>query len=176
MATAYLAADDVPKRNCDCHVSVTLCASGNIANDFCPVEDQKTVSLLNFRRTYPSNEAGQTLTIGDQIHCAPYELTETQIAEGLLKPGADTYMVCTEHTEPVDDPWFDPDNPDESGSNYWPFPGSPDDPDNPYNDPYWSEFWPDFGTDDEEVPPATEPSTPQGGGILDNWFNGIFNP
>ena len=128
VATAYLAAEDVPKRNCDCHVSVTLCASGNIANDFCPVEEQKTVSLLNFHRTYPSNEAGQTLTIGDQIHCAPYELTETQIAEGLLKPGADTYMVCTEHTEPVqdDDPWFDPDNPDEPGSNYWPFPGSPD--------------------------------------------------
>ena len=174
VATAYLAAEDVPKRNCDCHVSVTLCASGNIANDFCPVEEQKTVSLLNFRRTYPSNEAGQTLTIGDQIYCAPYELTETQIAEGLLKPGADTYMVCTEHTEPVqdDDPWFDPDNPDDPGSNYWPFPGSPDDPDNPYNDPYWSEFWPD--NDDEDQP--TEPSEPQGGGILDNWFNGIFNP
>ena len=96
------------------------------------------------------------------------------IAEGLLKPGADTYMVCTEHTEPVqdDDPWFDPDNPDDPGSNYWPFPGSPDDPDNPYNDPYWSEFWPD--NDDEDQP--TEPSEPQGGGILDNWFNGIFNP
>ena len=178
VATAYLAAEDVPKRNCDCHVSVTLCASGNIANDFCPVEDQKTVSLLNFRRTYPSNEAGQTLTIGDQIYCAPYELTETQIAEGLLKPGADTYMVCTEHTEPVqdDDPWFDPDNPDEPGSNYWPFPGSPDDPDNPYNDPYWSEFWPDNDEDEEDDTASTEPSEPQGGGILDNWFNGIFNP
>ena len=145
VATAYLAVEDVPKRNCDCHVSVTLCSNGDIANDFCPEEGQKTVSLINFRRTYPSNEAGQTLTIGDQVYCVPYDLTETQIAEGLLKPGADTYVICSEHTEPEPEP-----EPDDPYNNYWPFPGSPDDPDNPYNDPYWSEFWPDNSTDEEE--------------------------
>jgi len=174
VATAYLAVEDVPKRNCDCHVSVTLCANGHIANDFCPLEGQKTVSLINFQRTYPSNAAGETLTIGDQKYCAPYELTEAQIAEGLLKPGADTYVVCTEHTEPEPepDPWYDPDNPDNPGSNYWPFPGSPDDPDNPYNDPYWSEFWPD----NNEEPTDGDTDEEDNGGILDNFWNNIFNP
>ncbi|MBQ4577898.1 MAG: PBP1A family penicillin-binding protein [Clostridia bacterium] len=137
VATAYLAAEDVPKRNCDCHVSVTLCASGHIANDFCPLEGQTTVSLINFRRTYPSNTAGETLTIGDQKYCAPYDLTETQIAEGLLKPGPDTYVICPDHTEPETEPETEPD---------WSFPYDP-------NDPFWDPFWPNG---EEETEPEED--------------------
>ena len=163
VATAYLAAEDVPKRNCDCHVSVTLCANGDIANEFCPVEEQKTVSLLNYRRTYPSNSAGQTLTIGDQIYCAPYDLTEDQTAQGLLKPGAETYTVCTEHTEPVEpetDPWFDPLYPDDPG-----YQVDPDDPN--ADDPGLDDWWWDDEEDEEEEE--------EDDGILSNFWNDLFN-
>ena len=172
VATAYLAVEDVPKRNCDCHVSVTLCANGSIANEFCPLEEQKTVSLTNFRRTYPSNEAGQTLTIGDQMYCAPYDLTEDQIAQGLLKPGADTYVICTEHTEPIPEPGYDPLDPNDP-NNFWPFPDYPDDSDpsgdwddsdDSDDEPFWNDLWSD----------EDDPSEDDEDGQLTNFWDRFF--
>ena len=118
VATAYVAVEDVPKRNCDCHISVQLCGNA-VANSFCPEEGLRTVSLLNYKRAFPSSKV---FNVGDQSQCAPYELTEDQIAQGYIKPGPDTYQVCTVHTEPAPEP----DNP------FWPFwPTDPDDPDDP---------------------------------------------
>ena len=107
VATAYVAVEDVPKRNCDCHISVQLCGNA-VANSFCPEEGLRTVSLLNYKRAFPSSKV---FNVGDQSQCAPYELTEDQIAQGYIKPGPDTYQVCTVHTEPAPEP----DNP------FWPF-------------------------------------------------------
>ncbi len=173
VATAMVEASDVPKRNCTCHVSVNLCqASGSIANEFCPLEGQTTVSLLNYQRNYPSSEP---LNIGDQIYCMPYDLTEEQIAQGLIKPGPGTYLVCTTHTEPIIDE-EDSGILDGDGDPTWPFPVDPDDPDNPYDDPFWSEFWPD-NNEDEEDPSNEEDDSGGGfGGIFDSFWDSIFNP
>ena len=142
VATAYLAAEDVPKRNCDCHVSVSLCqASGSIANEFCPLEGQTVVSLLNFQRAYPSSEP---LTIGDQGYCMPYELTEEQIAQGLIKPDPGTYLVCTTHTEPEPEPEFDPFDP------FF--------PDDSEEDDWWNDHWNEDDYTSEDSDSDREPS------------------
>lgn len=117
VATAQLAAEDVPKRTCTCHTAVELCASGDIAGEYCPQEGRKSVSLLNYQRAYPSSAA---LNIADQAYCAPYELTQEQIDQGMIKPGPDTYQYCTEHTH------FTPDIPD-PGDTEDPGSGDPDD-------------------------------------------------
>ena len=163
VATAYVAVEDVPKRNCDCHISVQLCGNA-VANSFCPEEGLRTVSLLNYKRAFPSSKV---FNVGDQSQCAPYELTEDQIAQGYIKPGPDTYQVCTVHTEPAPEP----DNP------FWPFwPTNPDDPDDPEtgHDP----------APDEPGGPDGEENTGEGGqeqsGSGDNpfsdFFHNIFNP
>ena len=163
VATAYVAVEDVPKRNCDCHISVQLCGNA-VANSFCPEEGLRTVSLLNYKRAFPSSKV---FNVGDQSQCAPYELTEDQIAQGYIKPGPDTYQVCTVHTEPAPEP----DNP------FWPFwPTDPDDPDDPEtgHDP----------APDEPGGPDGEENTGEGGqeqpGSGDNpfsdFFHNIFNP
>ena len=163
VATAYVAVEDVPKRNCDCHISVQLCGNA-VANSFCPEEGLRTVSLLNYKRAFPSSKV---FNVGDQSQCAPYELTEDQIAQGYIKPGPGTYQVCTVHTEPAPEP----DNP------FWPFwPTDPDDPDDP-----------ETGHDpDPDAPgdPDGEENTGEGGqeqpGSGDNpfsdFFHNIFNP
>ena len=89
VATAYVAVEDVPKRNCDCHISVQLCGNA-VANSFCPEEGLRTVSLLNYKRAFPSSKV---FNVGDQSQCAPYELTEYKIAQGYIKPGPGTYQV-----------------------------------------------------------------------------------
>ena len=163
VATAYVAVEDVPKRNCDCHISVQLCGNA-VANSFCPEEGLRTVSLLNYKRAFPSSKV---FNVGDQSQCAPYELTEDQIAQGYIKPGPDTYQVCTVHTEPAPEP----DNP------FWPFwPTDPDEPEDP-----------ESGHDpDPDAPgdPDGEENTGEGGqeqsGSGDNpfsdFFHNIFNP
>ncbi len=174
VATAMVEISDVPKRNCTCHVSVNLCqASGSIANEFCPLEGQTTVSLLNYQRNYPSSEP---LNIGDQIYCLPYDLTEEQIAQGLIKPGPGTYLVCTTHTEPIIEE-EDPGILEEDEDPYWPFPVDPDDPNNPYTDPFWSEFWPDDneGNEEDTSDNQNEEEEDSGGGFGSFWDN-IFNP
>ena len=172
VATAMVEASDVPKRNCTCHVSVNLCqASGSVANEFCPLEGQTTVSLLNYQRTYPSSEP---LNIGDQIYCLPYELTEEQIAQGLIKPGPGTYLVCTTHTEPIIEE--DPGILDEEDEPYWPFPMDPDDPDNPYTDPFWSEFWPDNNEGNEDDTSENQNEEEEDSGGFGNFWDNIFNP
>ena len=172
VATAMVEASDVPKRNCTCHVSVNLCqASGSVANEFCPLEGQTTVSLLNYQRTYPSSEP---LNIGDQIYCLPYELTEEQIAQGLIKPGPGTYLVCTTHTEPIIEE--DPGILDEEDEPYWPFPMDPNDPDNPYTDPFWSEFWPDNNEETEEDTSDNQNEDEEDSGGFGNFWDNIFNP
>ena len=177
VATAMVEASDVPKRNCTCHVSVNLCqASGSVANEFCPLEGQTTVSLLNYQRNYPSSEP---LNIGDQIYCLPYDLTEEQIAQGLIKPGPGTYLVCTTHTEPIIEE-EDPGILEEDRDPTWPFPMDPDDPDNPYTDPFWSEFWPDNDDENQEdtsgdEKPNDDEEEDSGGGFGSFWDN-IFNP
>ncbi len=158
VATAMLAPEDVPKRNCDCHVSVQLCGNA-IANAFCPVEGQTTASLMNFRRVYPSSKP---LNIGDQIYVVPYELTEDQIAQGLITPGPNTYQSCAVHTEPVTEPepvypdWLQPtEYPDWDIDGGWDTPPvDPDDPDDP-DVP---------NTDDEDYDPIRD------------FFENIFNP
>ena len=157
VSTAYVAAEDVPKRNCDCHVSVQLCGSA-IANEFCPEEDLKTVSLMNFQRAFPTNKG---FNVADQVNVAPYELTEDQIAQGYIKPGPDTYQVCTVHTEPI--PEVDP---------FWPFwPSDPDTPLDP-DDPGYSEEDPDEPADpDNETDEDEDTNDPFG-----NWWEHIFNP
>ena len=174
VATAMVEASDVPKRNCTCHVSVNLCqASGSVANEFCPLEGQTTVSLLNYQRNYPSSEP---LNIGDQIYCLPYDLTEEQIAQGLIKPGPGTYLVCTTHTEPIIEE-EDPGILEEDEDPTWPFPMDPDDPNNPYTDPFWSEFWPDDneGNEEDTSDNQNEEEDDSGGGFGSFWDN-IFNP
>ena len=172
VATAMVEASDVPKRNCTCHVSVNLCqASGSVANEFCPLEGQTTVSLLNYQRNYPSSEP---LNIGDQIYCLPYELTEEQMAQGLIKPGPGTYLVCTTHTEPIIEE--EPGILDEEDEPYWPFPMDPDDPDNPYTDPFWSEFWPDNDEETEEDTSDNQNEDEEDSGGFGNFWDNIFNP
>ena len=172
VATAMVEASDVPKRNCTCHVSVNLCqASGSVANEFCPLEGQTTVSLLNYQRNYPSSEP---LNIGDQIYCLPYELTEEQMAQGLIKPGPGTYLVCTTHTEPIIEE--EPGILDEEDEPYWPFPMDPDDPDNPYTDPFWSEFWPDNNEETEEDTSDNQNEDEEDSGGFGNFWDNIFNP
>ena len=161
VSTAYVAAEDVPKRNCDCHVSVQMCGNA-VANEFCPVEGQRTVSLMNFKRAFPSSKV---FNVADQCHMAPYELTEDQIAQGYIKPGPDTYALCTVHTEPEPEPEVDP---------FWPF--WPDDPSDP--------FWPDEpgdeemspGTDDESNNGNDEEEEPDDNHSFGNWWDQIFNP
>ncbi len=145
VATAYLAAEDVPKRNCDCHVSVQLCG-GAVANEFCPVETLTSTSLINFQRAFPSSKV---FNVTDQIYTAPYELTEDQITQGYIKPGPNSYAVCTVHTEPIipdpiwpDDPFFDPDDP-----NYDP---NEDEENNEDEDEEEDRWWNRPSRDDEE--------------------------
>lgn len=134
VATASVAVEDVPKRSCTCHVQVELdSVTGCIATEYCPSENRVTASLMNYQRTFPS-----AVTVADQEFCAPYELTEDQIAQGLQIPTPSTYQVCTEHIEPIDvpDPWeTDPNDP-------W----DPWDPSDPYN--------PDDGSGDPTEPDA----------------------
>lgn len=129
VATASVAVEDVPKRSCTCHVQVELdSVTGCIATEYCPSENRVTASLMNYQRTFPS-----AVTVADQEFCAPYELTEDQIAQGLQIPTPSTYQVCTEHIEPIDvpDPWetdpndpWDPWDPDDGS-------GDPTEPDAP---------------------------------------------
>ncbi len=172
VATAYVAVEDVPKRNCDCHVSVQLCDKA-VANEFCPAEGLTTVSLTNFQRAYPSS---QVFNITDQIYTAPYELSEDQIAQGLIKPGPNTYAVCTVHTQPVEvDPFY---------------PGYPYDPSDPNFDPNYDPNDPSYdpgypGEDDPNegdipgwlFPPSSDDEEEEnnGGGFSDFW-NNLFGP
>lgn len=145
-ATASLAKEDVPKRSCTCHVEVELdSVTGCIATEYCPSENRVTASLMNYQRTFPSE-----VTVADQEYCLPYELTEEQIAEGLLIPSPSTYQVCTEHAEPIDvpDPWeTDPNDPYDPWNPY-----DPDDPDDPYepDDPGIEDGGNDDGDDDDD--------------------------
>ncbi len=167
VATAMLAAEDVPKRTCSCHVSVTLCGSGMIANDYCPDTYKKTVSLMNYQRAYPGPS---TVTIGDQQYCAPYELTEEQVAAGYQKAAPATYIVCTTHTQPETPP--EPDPPPDPGWLFPPLdsnePNQPIDPNQPILPlPDTPEEPTDPGTpDDPDLPdtPASDPSLPENPG------------
>ena len=163
VATAYVAVEDVPKRNCDCHISVQLCGNA-VANSFCPEEGLRTVSLLNYKRAFPSSKV---FNVGDQSQCAPYELTEDQIAQGYIKPGPDTYQVCTVHTEPAPEP----DNP------FWPFwPTDPDDPDDPEtgHDPAPDE--PGGPDGEENTGEGDQEQTGSGDNPFSDFFHNIFNP
>ena len=150
VSTAYVAPEDVPKRNCDCHVSVQMCGSA-VANEFCPEEGLKTVSLMNFKRAFPSSKG---FNVADQCHMAPYELTEEQITQGYIKPGPDTYEICTVHTEP--EPEVDP---------FWPF--WPSDPNNPgygESDPY------------QPAEPDDDSSHENGNSSFSDFWNSLFHP
>ena len=117
---------------------------------------------MNFKRAFPSSKV---FNVADQCHMAPYELTEDQIAQGYIKPGPDTYALCTVHTEPEPEPEVDP---------FWPF--WPDDPSDP--------IWPDEpgdeemspGTDDEPDNGNDEEEEPDDNHSFGNWWDQIFNP
>ena len=163
VATAYVAVEDVPKRNCDCHISVQLCGNA-VANSFCPEEDLRTVSLLNYKRAFPSSKV---FNVGDQSQCAPYELTEDQIAQGYIKPGPDTYQVCTVHTEPAPEP----DNP------FWPFwPTDPDDPDDPESGHDPDPDAPGDPDGEENTGEGGQEQTGSGDNPFSDFFHNIFNP
>lgn len=154
VATAYVAVEDVPKRTCTCHVSVQLCGE-TIANDYCPAEGLTTVSLMNYQRAFPS-----AVKVADQIYCAPYDLTEEQLAEGYVKPTPDTYQLCTVHTQPEPDPDWP----------FWPF--DPDDEQDPDDDQE-----PD--TDREPSDDGEEDGTGEegnGSSPFHDFWNSIFNP
>ena len=163
VATAYVAVEDVPKRNCDCHISVQLCGNA-VANSFCPEEGLRTVSLLNYKRAFPSSKV---FNVGDQSQCAPYELTEDQIAQGYIKPGPDTYQVCTVHTEPAPEP----DNP------FWPFwPTDPDDPDDPESGHDPDPDAPGDPDGEENTGEGDQEQTGSGDNPFSDFFHNIFNP
>ena len=153
VATAYLAAEDVPKRSCDCHVLVDLCGD-HIANEFCPEEELTTVSMLNFQRAFPSE-----VTVGDQQYCVPYILSFEQAAEGLMIPGGEMKEVCPVHTEPIPEPEPEPLPGEEDPL----FPWDPLDPNAPM-DP----------TNPAEPVPGEEEAKPSN--PLTNFFNNLFNP
>ncbi len=165
VATAYVAVEDVPKRNCDCHISVQMCDKA-VANEFCPVEGLRTVSLMNYQRAFPSSEL---FNITDQCQMAPYELTEEQIAQGYIKPGPDTYQVCTVHTAPIVENPFWPDWP----WSEWPEePGDPQDPTDPDDptDPV-DPFDPgDPGEGDDGGEDEGDDDDDDGGSFWDHWF------
>ena len=163
VATAYVAVEDVPKRNCDCHISVQLCGNA-VANSFCPEEGLRTVSLLNYKRAFPSSKV---FNVGDQSQCAPYELTEDQIAQGYIKPGPDTYQVCTVHTEPAPEP----DNP------FWPFwPTDPDDPDDPETGHDPDPDAPGDSDGEENTGEGGQEQPGSGDNPFSDFFHNIFNP
>ncbi len=173
VATAMVAVEDVPKRNCTCHVAVEMCGTA-IANEFCPAEGLKTVSLMNYQRAFPSSKP---FNVTDQSYVAPYELTEDQIAQGYIKPGPNHYVGCTVHTAPVEEPPVEPEWPwDPNDPNYdpdapWFDPDYEYDPDFEYDPDY--EYDPGFGT---ETPPSQEdPDEENNGGFVDFWTN-FFNP
>ena len=153
VSTAYLAVEDVPKRSCDCHVLVDLCGE-HIANEFCPVEELTTVSMLNFQRAFPSE-----VTVGDQQYCVPYILSFEQAAEGLMIPGGEMKQVCTVHTEPIPEPEPEP----------LPGEGDPLDPNAPV-DPN-APLDPNMPT---EPAPGEEGNTPSN--PLADFFENLFNP
>ncbi len=174
VATAYIAKEDVPKRSCNCHVEVKLDGvTGKVANEYCPEEDIKSVSLMNYRRAYPA-----PVSIGDQQYCAPYDLTDEQQAQGLMKPSPDTYTVCEEHNEETAAPEptpFDPLDP----STWWPFnpswpndpndPGDPDDPNDPDDpgEPLQPVDPDDPGEPLQPVDPGEEGGGEEGGTVWD---------
>ena len=163
VATAYVAVEDVPKRNCDCHISVQLCGNA-VANSFCPEEGLRTVSLLNYKRAFPSSKV---FNVGDQSQCAPYELTEDQIAQGYIKPGPDTYQVCTVHAEPGPEP----DNP------FWPFwPTDPDDPDDPETGHDPDPDAPGDSDGEENTGEGGQEQPGSGDNPFSDFFHNIFNP
>ena len=163
VATAYVAVEDVPKRNCDCHISVQLCGNA-VANSFCPEEGLRTVSLLNYKRAFPSSKV---FNVGDQSQCAPYELTEDQIAQGYIKPGPDTYQVCTVHTEPAPEP----DNP------FWPFwPTDPDEPEDPESGHDPDPDAPGGPDEEENTGEGDQEQTGSGDNPFSDFFHNIFNP
>ena len=163
VATAYVAVEDVPKRNCDCHISVQLCGNA-VANSFCPEEGLRTVSLLNYKRAFPSSKV---FNVGDQSQCAPYELTEDQIAQGYIKPGPGTYQVCTVHTEPAPEP----DNP------FWPFwPTDPDEPEDPESGHDPDPDAPGGPDEEENTGEGDQEQTGSGDNPFSDFFHNIFNP
>lgn len=150
VATAYIAREDVPKRTCACHVEIRLDGStGKVANEYCPEENLQTVSLMNYRRAYPA-----PVSIGDQQYCAPYDLTDDELAQGLMKPSPDTYVVCDEHSEEdliPEPPPFNPFDP----STWWPFdPPETQDPENPGES---------LSPEDPDDPGETQPEAPDPG-------------
>lgn len=120
VATAYIAEEDMPKRTCDCHVSVEIDSeTGMVANEYCPQENIKSIVLMNFKRAYPS-----AVSIGDQGYCAPYDATD-----GMIKPTPSEYRICTEHNEETQKQNTDPLSP------WWPFdPSDPNQPVDPSGD------------------------------------------
>ena len=159
VATAYLAKEDIPKRSCTCHVEVELdSVTGGIATEYCPSENRTTVSLMNYQRAYPS-----AVTVADQAYCAPYQLTEEQLAQGLRIPTPATYQVCTEHTTPIEipDPWNDPNDP------LWPWDEDPDQPDTP-DDPDVPDQ-PDTPDDSDTPDPSGQDDSSAGAGGSSFW-------
>lgn len=159
VATAYLAKEDIPKRSCTCHVEVELdSVTGGIATEYCPSENRTTVSLMNYQRAYPS-----AVTVADQAYCAPYQLTEEQLAQGLQIPTPATYQVCAEHTAPMEipDPWDDPNDP------LWPWDDDPDQPDTP-DDPDVPDQ-PDTPDDSDTPDPSGQDDSSAGAGGSSFW-------
>ena len=94
VVSAKVAKEDVPKQTCTCHVGIEIdSTTGFVANEFCPIEEIKTVGALNLQRSYPYND----VRVADQEYNIPYELTEAQTASGMFVPSTPTLQICTEH-------------------------------------------------------------------------------
>ena len=151
--TARLASEDIPSGRCTMHVPVEIDGTtGGIANDWCPLDELKTVGMLSLQRLYPYNG----VSIADQKYVIPYEAPAGQYPA--YSDGATSAAVCTVHNlendgnaPEIPPEEVEPENPPAPDIPYW-----PDDPLNPDPDNPGGEETPGGG----ETDPPTEPTDP----------------
>ena len=134
--SARVAAEDVPTASCDMHVAAQIDSqTGQLANDYCPVADVKTVGMLRVDRSFPVS--------GVRVSDGGYVLPGSDSSGYPAASGADSpNHTCALHdaendgNAPVEpdpnDPNnpTDPDDPDpDGGGETTPDPEAPPDPD-----------------------------------------------
>ena len=158
--SARVAAEDVPTASCDMHVAAQIDSqTGQLANDYCPVADVKTVGMLRVDRSFPVS--------GVRVSDGGYVLPGSDSSGYPAASGADSpNHTCTLHNAendgnaPVEPDPNDPNNPTDPNDPNNPTdpndPNNPTDPDDPNNPTDPDDPDPDGGgetTPDPEVPP-----------------------
>lgn len=114
----YFHKDDVPKKRCDVHKEVQIDSTTNqLATQFCPEANLKTVGLLDLHRTFPLSG----ITLGDEqytIRSYNEDGTLAPPSEGHYYTAAGTppyNSLCSAHlTAPEPEPEEEIPNPDDS--------------------------------------------------------------